>query len=473
MSLTVPVPFTASASEVARLRAQLRGQVITIDDPTYDEARAAWNLAFDARPALVVEPASAADVAVAMRFADRAGLGVAVQATGHGVTRLADGALLLSTRRLDDLVIDPRTRTARLGAGVPWGPVLAAAQTHGLAPLAGSAPHVGAVGYTLGGGMGWLARKHGLSADKVRAFEFVTPQGELRRVTAARDPELFWALRGAGAGSLGVVTAMEIELVPVSEVYAGNLLYPVELAADVFARYRAWVADVPDELTSGVVLMNYPPLEEVPAPVRGRSFVVVRGCWCGPVEHGERLLAHWRGWRAPDLDQFGPMPFSQMAAISQDPVDPLPAVVTTDALADLGPAVAEILIRRTVPAGGPPELIFTEVRHGGGALSASDPDRGAGHAALREVGFLSHAVGLLDPSAPEQVAAHIDAFREELAPHRSSYAYLNFLDGEDRHRRGPDAFTEVEWRRLRAVKAAVDPTDRLRYGLDLPAGDAG
>jgi hypothetical protein len=331
-------PVLLRRRRLTGLRAQLGGAAITPDDPGYDDARASWNLAFDARPALIVEAADADDVAAALRFAAAADLGG--RRPGHRPRHGARGR-----RRPADHHATPRrggrsTRSpAPRGSGPArlWGPVLAEAQLHGLAPLAGSAPHVGAVGYTLGGGMGWLARKHGLSADKVRSFEVVTPDGQVRRVSAETDPELFWALRGGGAGSLGVVTAMEIELVAVDQVYAGNLLYPPELAGEVFARFREWVADVPDELTSAVVIMNFPPFEEVPEPVRGRSFAVVRGCWCGPLEEGAALIDEWRDWAPPALDLFGPMPFAQMAEISQDPVDPVPAMVATESLATSTP----------------------------------------------------------------------------------------------------------------------------------------
>jgi FAD/FMN-containing dehydrogenase len=465
MSVVLPSP-SSSAADVSRLRADLRGAAITPDDPAYDDARASWNLAFDTRPALIVEAADVDDVAAALRFAAAADLGVAVQATGHGMARAADDDLLITTRRLDEVTIDRHARTARVGAGALWGPVLAEAQLHGLAPLAGSAPHVGAVGYTLGGGMGWLARKHGLSADKVRSFEVVTPDGQVRRVSAETDPELFWALRGGGAGSLGVVTAMEIDLVAVDQVYAGNLLYPPELAGEVFARFREWVRDVPDELTSAVVVMNFPPFEEVPEPVRGRSFAMLRGCWCGPLEDGAALIDEWRDWTPPALDLFGPMPFAQMAEISQDPVDPVPAMVATESLADLDAEASRVLIDHTLPAGGPPALIFSEVRHGGGVLAAAD--RGAGHARLGEARFITHAVGLLDLEAPEGLADHLASLRQALAPFRSTHAYLNFLDGEERRERTREAFTDEEWARLLAVKAAIDPDDRLRHGLQLP-----
>jgi FAD/FMN-containing dehydrogenase len=465
MSITEPRVPAAGPARLQRLRAQLAGEVHVPGDPGYDDARAAWNLAFDARPALVVEPQAVEDVVAAVAFAEEADLGVAVQATGHGVAGCSDEELLISTRRLRTFEIEPTTRSARIGAGMTWGPVLAEAQRHGLAPLVGSAPHVGAVGYTLGGGMGWLARAHGLAADTVRAAELVTADGRWRRVDADHDPDLLWALRGGGAGSLGVVTALEVELVEVPQVYAGNLLYPPELAEEVFARFRDWVADVPDELTSAVAVVNYPPFEEVPAPVRGRSFAVVRGCWCGPVEEGAALFDQWRSWRSPELDLVRPMPFAEMAEISQDPVDPVPALVGTESLVELTPAASRTLIEHTLPAGGPPALMFSEVRHGGGALRAQG--RGAGHARLRDVGFVTHVVGVPDPVEPVRLPAHLASLRTALAPHRAEHAYLNFLDGEERQRRTAEAFTAEERRQLRQVKERVDPRDRFRFGLSL------
>ncbi len=466
MSSTVPVPTTLDAA-VAQLRLQLAGTVHTSADADYDAARATWNLSFAQAPTVVVEPETADDVVVAMRFARATGLHVAVQATGHGLARVADGALLVNTRRLGHVTIDPTTRRARIGAGATWGPILAAAHVHGLAPLLGSAPHVGAVGYTLGGGMGWLARRHGLSADHVIAIELVTADGQIRQVTRETDPDLFWALRGGGAGTLGIVTALEIELVPVHTVVGGNLFYPASMAREVMARFRDWVADVPEDLTAAVAVMSFPPLDVVPEPLRGRQFTIVRGCHAGDPDEAVRLLDHWRRWQAPEIDLFGPMPFTEVAAVSQDPVDPVPGTSTAELLTDLPDDAIDTIVSHTLEVAGPPPLMFTEIRHLGGAL-----DRGDSSATeqLRGARFVTHSVGMTP--TPEAAAA-LDDFlvpmRAALAPHTTGGAYLNFLEGAERRERSVQAFTPEGWQRFRAVKDAVDPDGWFDHGLDTDA----
>ena len=252
-------------------------------------------------PALIVEVLTIQDVVESVRFARTHGLHVAVQATGHGMARPANDALLIVTHRLNGVVVDPVRQTAHIEAGVEWGKVLELTQAHGLAPLLGSSPNVGAVGYTLGGGVGWLARKYGLAVDSVQSFEVVTAQGEVLRASASEHPDLFWALRGGGGGNYAIVTAMDVRLYPVAMVYGGNLLYPASEARGVFQRYREWIKHLPDEMTTSVLIMNYPPFPQVPEPVRGKSFAIVRGCYAGDLEAGKALLelvAHMAAPRA-------------------------------------------------------------------------------------------------------------------------------------------------------------------------------
>ena len=215
-------------AQFAQLQAGLTvdSRVIVPGDEHYDAARQGWNLAVDQYPAMIVEARTAEDVAEALRFAQSQGLDVAVTATGHGVIRKADHSLLIDTSKMAAVEVDAAARTAWVGAGTKWGAVLEAAQAAGLAPLLGSSPDVGAIGYTLGGGMGWLVRKYGLSADSVNYFEVVTVNGERVRASATENADLFWGLRGGG-GNFGVVTGMEIRLYPVTTVYGGNLFYPV------------------------------------------------------------------------------------------------------------------------------------------------------------------------------------------------------------------------------------------------------
>src|SRR3954463_8590893 len=239
------------APQVRDVRANLAGELVLPGDSNWDEARLAWHLAVDQRPAAVAIPENLHDVIEIVHWAREEGLRVAPQGTGHNAPALGDlgGTVLLKTHRLRGVTIDPVARTARAEAGTTWIEVVEAAAEHGLAALAGSSPDVGVVGYTLGGGLSWLARKHGIGANQVVAVELVTADGELERVDRDNEPDLFWALRGGG-GSFSVVTAIEFNLFPYEHVYAGVLWFPVERATEILTAWRAWTDTVPDELTS-------------------------------------------------------------------------------------------------------------------------------------------------------------------------------------------------------------------------------
>lgn len=466
---TLSAPFSFAAA-VADLRTRLAGEVLVpADGAAYDRARTAWNVTVRQRPAVLVVPTTSAEVAEAVRFARAAGLRVAVQATGHGVARAADDVLLLLTHRLSAVEVDPVARTAVVGAGAKWGAVLGPAQQHGLAPLMGSTTDVGAVGYVLGGGLGWLGRRYGLGSDSVRSFELVTPDGIEVHCDRFEQPELFWALRGGGAGSLGVVTSMEIDLYPVDTVYAGNLLYPVEMAAEVMTRWRDWVAGVGDELTSSVLVMNFPPFEHVPAPVRGQSFVIVRGCWSGDLAAGQELIDEWRGWRQPALDMFGPIPFTEADTISNDPVDPMPALMTSELFDTLPDEAIAAIVRAAAPAPGqPPILAFAEVRHGGGAVRTRAAGASIDRSRAAEFFFNTVAVAAVE-HAELAIDAQFRQLRRELQPYTTGAAYLNFLEGAERCQRTADAFSQENFRRLQVVKGALDVEDRFAHGLPLSA----
>src|SRR5262245_45931990 len=222
------------APQVRDVRANLVGELVLPDAASWDEARLAWHLAVDQRPVAVAIPENLHDVIEIVHWAREAGFSIAPQGTGHNAPPLGDlaGTVLLKTHRLRGVTVDPVTRTARVEAGTTWIEVVEAAAEHGLAGLAGSSSDVGVVGYILGGGLSWLARKHGIGANHVGAIELVTGDGVFRRVDRENDPDLFWALRGGG-GAFGVVTAIELDLFPLTEVYAGHLFFPVERAAEV------------------------------------------------------------------------------------------------------------------------------------------------------------------------------------------------------------------------------------------------
>ncbi len=473
MSTTSPlagraVTSTTHLPSLDGLRARSTGAVLTPDDAAYPAATSVWNLAYRHHAAVVVVPATANDVVEAVRYAGAADLPVAVQATGHGIGLPADGGLLIVMSELAGVAVDADAWTARIEGGAKWERVLPLAVGAGLAPLLGSTPDVGAVGYTLGGGMGWFARRYGLSSDHVRAIEVVTADGELRRVTADTDADLFWALRGGGAGSLGVVTAIEIDLMPITSMYAGNLLYPAAIAREVAARYRDWITDAPDELTSSLSFMNFPPLDDVPAPIRGQSFAIVRGAFLGSDDDGRALLDHWRSWREPTIDSWGRMPFADVALISNDPVDPMPGMSSTEWLVSLDDGAIDALARASFEHDGPSPLTFVEIRHAGGAISRS-PSRPSAYSQRHEQ-YLLQMVGVA--GGPELVALErfVADLRTQLSPWTTGGAYLNFLEGEEKVARTRSAFDAATWERLVAIKRRFDPNGRFRHGLALAGG---
>lgn len=460
---------TPTLVAVPILNSQLNGRVILPDDPEYDSARRAWNLAVEQNPAVIVVAKTAQDIAAAVNYARNHELGVAVQATGHGNVRPADDCLLILTHEMTGVEVDPLSGTARVEAGVKWGAVLALAQQHGLAPLLGSSPEVGAIGYTLGGGLGWLGRKYGMSTDNVVQFEVVTADGRIRIASATENPELFWGLRGGG-GSLGVVAAMTIRLFPVTEVYAGNLYYPIALAGDVFRHYRSWIAGAPDELTSSVLVMNFPPLPNLPEMLRGQSFAIVRGCYCGPVTEGEQILRHWREWQQPLIDDFKTIPFSQAAIISNDPVDPLPSFQTGAWLRELSDPAIEAIVHYARGTEQMHNLIFAEIRHAGGAIQRVSADSAV--FGNRDAELLLWLVGLTPTTEDHQaLVAYLDRLKTVLRPYLTGGVYMNALEGIESQQRIRSGLAPGGYDRLALVKAQVDPDNLFGFTFNVsPAG---
>jgi FAD/FMN-containing dehydrogenase len=461
--------FDRESSELKRLRFGVGGQVLTPEEEGYDRARMAWNLTVDQHPAVIVIPRSADDIVEAVRFADSQNLAVAVKATGHGTIREANDSLLIDTSRMVDVHVNAAAQTAWVSAGAKWGRVLEAAQAVGLAPLLGSTPDVGAVGYTLGGGMGWLARKYGLSADSVNYFELVTADSRRVRASAQENADLFWGLRGGG-GNFGVVTGMEIRLYPVSMVYGGNLFYPISLAKEVYAHYRNWIAGAPDDLTSSVVLMNFPPVPAVPEFLRGQSFVLVRGAYSGLVEKGEELLQYWRSWQPPLVDTFRVMPFSEVAAISNDPLDPMPSLSSGAWLKDLDDETVETLIRFMVPQGQPPMLVFAEVRHAGGAISKVDP-QSAAYGNRDALYSLQVVAGTPTPQIHDAVKSYVAQIKNALGSHLHGGVYLNFVEGAEARAATKKGFSADTFLRLQLLKEKYDPRNRFSHSYVISTKD--
>ena len=425
--------------DVETLRSRLYGDVFGPDDEGWDEARRAWNLAVDQRPAAVALPLTDADVVAVVDFAREEGLRVAPQGTGHGASALAslERTILLATRCMRGVRIDPHTRRARVRAGALWADVTTPASAYGLAPLAGSAHDVGVVGYTLGGGLSWLARKHGFACDSVTAIELVTADGRRIKTDADHDPELFRALRGGG-GNFGVVTAIEFKLYPVEALTAGAMAWPWERALEIFTAWREWTALVPDDITSLCRMLQVPDLPDVPAPLRGRQLVVIEAAILGDPD----MLAPLRALE-PELDLFAAMPPAGLIEVHNDPKQPMPGLSDHRLLSDVTDATIAALVGAAGPGSGSP-LVSVELRHLGGALPI-------------DAAFSLFAVGIpLDAASAMAIDAGLAHLMAATAADDAGRALRNFTDTPERADRFFDPQT---LQRLRAVKRRVDGGD--------------
>jgi len=442
----------------------LAGRLVRPGDQDYDQARTAWNLAVDQRPAGVIRPESAADVSAALSYAAARGLRIAAQGTGHAARPLGFLAdtLLLRTERMRGIRIDPRARVARVEAGVVWLDVVHAAARHGLAALAGSSPDVGVVGYTLGGGVSFLGRRYGLASSSVQAIEVVTADGRLIRADHEREPDLFWALRGGG-GSFGVVTALEFGLFPLTEVYAGVLWYPVERGSEVL---NAWAeltrGGLPDELTTVGRFLKLPPAPEIPEEVRGKSFVIVEAYHAGNPGEADALLAPLRAL-GPVNDTIATVPVPALSHLHMDPEQPVPGA-GDGLLLDSLPAEAIDAFAAAAGPGAPPGLLSAEIRHLGGEIARPRPENGA--LAAIDARYACNAVGSTPvPGLVAPVMARVDAVKQALAPWAARQVYLNFAETR---RPAASFWSEQAYRRLRQIKAAVDPGDLIRSNHPIP-----
>jgi hypothetical protein len=455
--------LSARELDYAGLHARIDGDVVVPGDENWDEARQAWNLAADQRPAAVAIPESADDVKAIVDFARESGLRIAPQGTGHNSLPLRDleGTILVKTHRMRAVSIDAERERAWVQAGVLWMEVTAAAAEHGLGALAGSSPDVGVVGYSLGGGISWLARKHGLAANNVTAVELVTADGNLVRADAEHNADLFWALRGGG-GSFGVVTALEFRLFPLTEVYGGVLFFPVERASVVLQSWREWVETVPEEVTSVGRILNFPPIPDIPEPLRGGSFVVVEAVSLLTVAATDELLEPLRAL-GPAMDTFGPIPMDKLHHLHMDPEHPVPGTGDGMMLSELTPEAVDAFVAVTGPGTGT-LLLSTEIRHAGGALARRDPGNGA--LASIDARFVVFAVGMaMTPEMKAAVEARVDEVKEALAPWDSGSDYLNF---SERPRDGRRFYRAETYHRLRAIKTKHDPGHLFRSSHPIP-----
>jgi FAD/FMN-containing dehydrogenase len=443
----------------ARPTAPAQPDVVLPEHAIYDEARVAWNLYADQRPAAVVTATADAHVLDAIGYAQEHGLRVAPQGTGHFAAPMPDlsDALLLRTALHEKVEIDVAARVARVKAGAIWEDVVTAAAPHGLAAMHGSSPDVGVFGYVLGGGLSFYARRHGLACSHVVAIEVATADGVLRRVDAGHDPELFWALRGGG-GNFGVVTAIEIALLPIPEVIGGATFWPLEHAEAVLETWLDWTPTAPESVTSSFRFLRLPPLPEVPEPLREVPVVTVDAVALD-ARDGAQLVARLRSVDAPTIiDAWGPMPAPAILRLHGDPEQPTPAIGDSSILGDLDAAGAAAFVEANGIDSDSP-LLITELRQLGGALA--HPVEGGGATSHLPGSFAMLGIGVpMAPGAEEAIDEQLVRMTGTMAPWTTGRTYLNFCESG-----GPamTSYTPEDYERLVQVRAEYDP-DRVFVG---------
>jgi len=436
------------------------GTVLMPGDDGFDAARQAFNLLIDQRPGAVALPADERQVAAVVKAARRQGLRVAAQATGHNAAPLGSlhDTVLVNTSRLQGVRIDASARIVRVGAGTKWGQVIPQLSRLGLTALHGSAPDVGIVGYSLGGGVGWLARSHGLQCNSVTAIELVTADGDLVRTDRSHEPDLFWALRGGG-GSFGIVTAIEFAVYPISTMYAGALFFGFERADEIVRAWRDTLPSMPETMTTWCSIMHFPDLPFVPEPVRGGSFVVVLGAFTGSEAAGRELLAGLRA-RGPLMDSFAMVAPEGLSELAMDPPAPIPYRSTHEILGDLSDETIDALVHASGPRSG---LVALQLRHGGGALARRPEGAGAGGDLPGAI--VAFAVGVVfDDASGANLDDTLTAVGTALATGRVG-RYASFVEQPS----DAGAFYDpATWERLREVKALYDRDDLIRGNHHVP-----
>ena len=450
-----------------RLRAGLRGPVILPADPGYDAARAIWNGAIDRRPACIARCTGVADVVAAVRFARERDLLVAVRSGGHGVGghAVCDGGLVIDLSPMKGIRVDPKARTARAEAGVLWGEFDRETQLHGLATVGGIVTHTGIAGLTLGGGIGWLMRKHGATVDNLVAVDLVTADGDVLTASEDENPDLFWGVRGGG-GNFGIVTSFEYRLHPLGPiVLAGPIFHPLENAREVLRFYREFIAAAPDELTTIFNLRLAPPLPFLPEDVHGKPIVMVGACYAGGAEDGIEVVRPLKEFGTPIVDLLEPKPYTALQSMF-DPAVPhgwhyywksieLPPLTDT---------AIDTLVEHASALTSPKSYCI--VFQLGGALARVGKEETAYSQRDTAHNVNINAVWTEDDPEGERHVAWAREFFSALQPEDGRHLYLNFLgdEGPDRVRQ---ACGERQYERLAELKRAYDPTNFFRLNQNI------
>jgi FAD/FMN-containing dehydrogenase len=460
-------PTTLGEATIKELSDSLDGAVVVPDDSIYDDSRSIWNGAIDRRPAVVAHAAGVADVVEAVRFARSQGLEVAVRGGGHSIPGFStvDDGVVIDLSPMKAIRIDVDRRTVVAEGGLTWAELDAATQEKGLATTGGLVSSTGVAGFTLGGGIGWLMRKHGLACDNLRSAEVVTADGEVVSASADENPDLFWGLRGGG-GNFGIVTSFEFNLHPVGPtVTAGPVFYPGERAGEILRWYREFVKDVPDELTTLANLLTAPPAPFLPEEWHGKKLVALIGVYAGPAEDGAEAMRPLRELGDPVADLIGPMPYAQMQGL----IDALyphgtRAYFKAGYMRDLDDAAIETATRFHQNATSPSSEIH--FHHFGGAV-ARVPDSETAYGE-RQAPFVLNILALAHE--PDGWETHVDWAQRLYAaiePSMTGGAYINYLSAEGSER-VRSAYGAEKFARLQELKDRYDPTNLFHLNQNVP-----
>jgi FAD/FMN-containing dehydrogenase len=451
------------------LKTSLAGELVAPDDATYDRHRTVWNGSIDRHPALIARCTGASDVSAAVTFARQAGLPLAIKGGGHSFPgqSVCDDGIVVDLGEMKGIVVDPQARTATAEAGVLLGELDRETQTYGLAVPAGIVTHTGLAGLTLGGGIGWLQRKYGLTIDQLLSVDLITAEGELVKASETENADLFWGVRGGG-GNFGVVTRFEFRLNPLGpEVVAGPVFWPIEESPDVLRFYRDWIAAAPADLMTIVIHRKAPPLPFVPSELHGKPVVAVVCCYAGSVEEGEEVIAPLKAFGSPVLDLCEPKPFLEHQSMF-DPSFPHGQWYYMRAcdVAELTDEVIDITVEHAMRIRSP--LTAFPIWQMGGAISRVGEDetafsgRGAGHT-------FNITAATAGRDGFDEEREWVRDFWSALEPHHTSGVYVNFLmnEGEDRVR---EAYGTEKYDRLKSLKRRYDPDNLFRLNQNIPPG---
>jgi FAD/FMN-containing dehydrogenase len=454
---------------IQELRESIRGDVITPADPRYDEARAVWNGMIDKRPALIVRCSGVADVVAAVQFARSQDLELAVRGGGHSLPGFSttDGGIVVDLSPMKGIRVDPDARRAIAQGGVTWGELDQETQAFGLAVTGGLISSTGIAGFALGGGVGWLMRKHGLTCDNLLAADVVTADGRLVRASEDENPELYWGLRGGG-GNFGIVTSFEFRLHRVGPtILAGPIFFPGDQATQILRGYRAYTANLPDEMTTLVNLTTAPPAPFLPTDVHGKKVVAVVGVYAGSPEEGRKVAAPLRELGTPITDLLAPMPYTTMQTLLDGLYSPgARNYFKAGYLGGLSDEAIDTLVRFHGPSISPSSEIH--IHHLGGAVAQVPADATA--FGQREAPYLLNLVARwTDPTTDDAQIAWARDLYAAVEPFGTGGTYVNFLSsGDDRVAAayGPD-----NYERLARLKETWDPTNVFRLNQNItPTG---